>query len=253
MRAITTPSRSRLSRLAVAQALVLLVALAVPIAALATVDSISPASLAQGATLQPVTITGSGFNNRCRTYDVTFSGSGVTASGVSRISDSVMTAQSHGRGRRSPRTAGRHGERQWPVHQLQLRRDRQVHRHRRGRDRDEARDHLDQPGQPDCRRRLHGRRPGPGRGRQPGQRHLDDRHRAEPQHRDRDARGHADQLDRQRCQLGRVPQRHLLQGRDGCQPDRHPHEWHVTARIRHQRAVHRPGRNVHQAPGAGPR
>jgi hypothetical protein len=92
MSTIMTRSMLRLRTLAVAQALVLLVALGAPIAALAAVDSVSPASLAQGATSQPVTITGSGFERRCRTYDVTFSGSGVTATGVERRSDTVMTA-----------------------------------------------------------------------------------------------------------------------------------------------------------------
>ena len=87
-----TRSSSRLRTLAVAQALVFLVALGAPIAALAAVDSVSPASLAQGATNQLVTITGSGFERRCRTYDVTFSGSGVTATGVERRTDTVMTA-----------------------------------------------------------------------------------------------------------------------------------------------------------------
>lgn len=60
--------------------------------ALAAVDSVSPASLAQGARNQLATITGSGFENRCRTYSVTFSSSGVTATGVERRSDTVMTA-----------------------------------------------------------------------------------------------------------------------------------------------------------------
>jgi len=89
---IMSQSMSRLRTLAVAQALVLLVALGAPIAARAAVDSISPGSLAQGATSQPVTITGSGFNNRCSTYSVTFSGSGVSATGVARSSDTMMTA-----------------------------------------------------------------------------------------------------------------------------------------------------------------
>jgi len=89
---IMTQSMSRLRTLAVAQALVLLVALGAPIAALAAVDSVSPGSLAQGATSQPVTITGSGFSSRCSTYSVTFSGSGVSATGVARSSDTVMTA-----------------------------------------------------------------------------------------------------------------------------------------------------------------
>ena len=87
-----TRSTSRLRTLAVGQALVLLVALGAPIAALAAVDSVSPASLAQGATNQLVTINGSGFERRCRTYSITFSGSGVTATGVHRSSDTVMTA-----------------------------------------------------------------------------------------------------------------------------------------------------------------
>ena len=73
---------SRLRTLAVAQALVLLVALGAPIAALAAVDAVSPGSLPQGATSQPVTITGSGFSDRCSTYSLTFSGSGVSATGV---------------------------------------------------------------------------------------------------------------------------------------------------------------------------
>jgi hypothetical protein len=85
-------SMSRLRTLAVAQALVLLVALGAPIAALAAVDAVSPGSLPQGATSQPVTITGSGFNDRCSTYSVTFSGSGVSATGVARSSSTVMTA-----------------------------------------------------------------------------------------------------------------------------------------------------------------
>jgi len=89
---IMTRSMFRLRTLAVAQALVLLVALGAPIAALAAVDSVSPGSLAQGATSQPVTITGSGFD-RCSTYSVTFSGSGVTATGAARSRrHTVMTA-----------------------------------------------------------------------------------------------------------------------------------------------------------------
>ncbi len=83
---------SRLRTLAVAQALVLLVALGAPIAALATVNAVSPSSLPQGATSQPITISGSGFNDRCSTYSVTFSGSGVSATGVARSSSTVMTA-----------------------------------------------------------------------------------------------------------------------------------------------------------------
>jgi hypothetical protein len=92
MPTFVTRSTSRLRALAVAQALVLLVALGVPITALASVDSVSPSSLAQGATHQLVTITGSDFERRCRTYEVTFSGSGVTATDVERISRTVMTA-----------------------------------------------------------------------------------------------------------------------------------------------------------------
>ena len=83
---------SRLRTLAVAQALVLLVALGAPIAALAAVSSVSPSSLAQGATSQLVTITGSDFAHGCATYGVTFSGSGVSAAGVARSSITVMTA-----------------------------------------------------------------------------------------------------------------------------------------------------------------
>ena len=89
---IMTRSMFRLRTLAVAQALVLLVALGAPIAALAAVDSVSPGSLAQGATSQPVMITGSGFAKKCSTYSVTFSGSGVSATGAARSSDTVMTA-----------------------------------------------------------------------------------------------------------------------------------------------------------------
>jgi hypothetical protein len=89
---IMTQSMSRLRTLAIVQALVLLVALGAPIAALAAVDSVSPASLAQGATSQPVTITGSGFDSGCATYAVTFSGSGVSATGAARSSNTVMTA-----------------------------------------------------------------------------------------------------------------------------------------------------------------
>ncbi|MDR3544991.1 MAG: hypothetical protein P4L30_04405, partial [Candidatus Limnocylindrales bacterium] len=81
-----------LRTLAVAQALVLLVALGAPIAALAAVSSISPGSLAQGATSQPVRIAGSGFAGGCSTYSVTFSGSGVSAAGVARSSNTLMTA-----------------------------------------------------------------------------------------------------------------------------------------------------------------
>jgi len=83
----------RLRTLAVAQALVLLVALGAPIVALAAIDSVSPASLAQGATSQPVTITGSGFERRCSTYSVTFSGSGVSAAQVARRGTTEMTAE----------------------------------------------------------------------------------------------------------------------------------------------------------------
>ncbi len=89
---LMTRSTSRLRTLAVGQALVLLVALGAPITALAAVDSVSPSSLAQGATNQLVTINGSGFERRCRTYSITFSGSGVTATGVHRSSDATMTA-----------------------------------------------------------------------------------------------------------------------------------------------------------------
>jgi predicted RNA methylase len=85
-------SMSRPRTLAVAQALVLLVALGAPIAALAAVNSVSPSSLAQGATSQPVTITGSGFEASCDTYSVTFSGSGVSATGVALSSATQMTA-----------------------------------------------------------------------------------------------------------------------------------------------------------------
>ncbi len=89
---IMTRSRSRLRTLAVGQALVLLVALGAPVAVLAAVDSMSPSSLAQGATSQPVTITGSGFDAGCDTYGVAFSGSGVSATGVARTSGTQMTA-----------------------------------------------------------------------------------------------------------------------------------------------------------------
>jgi len=92
MPTFVTRSTSRLRTLAIGQALVLLVALGAPITALASVDSVSPSSLAQGATNQPVTITGSDFERRCRTYEVTFSGTGVTATGVERQSHTVMTA-----------------------------------------------------------------------------------------------------------------------------------------------------------------
>ena len=85
-------SMPSLRTLAVAQALILLVALGAPIAALAAVNSMSPSSLAQGATSQPVTITGSGFAGGCSTYSVSFSGSGVSAAGVARSSNTVMTA-----------------------------------------------------------------------------------------------------------------------------------------------------------------
>ena len=85
-------SMPSLRKLAVAQAFILLVALGAPIAALAAVNSVSPGSLAQGATSQPVTITGSGFAGGCSTYSVTFSGSGVSAAGVARSSNTVMTA-----------------------------------------------------------------------------------------------------------------------------------------------------------------
>jgi hypothetical protein len=85
-------SMPSLRTLAVAQALVLLVALGAPIAALAAVSSISPGSLAQGATSQPVRIAGSGFAGGCSTYSVTFSGSGVSAAGVARSSNTLMTA-----------------------------------------------------------------------------------------------------------------------------------------------------------------
>jgi len=92
MLTIMRPTVSRLRTLAVAQALVLLVALGAPIDVLATVDSVSPSSLAHGATSQPVTIYGSGFERRCSTYSVTFSGSGVSATGADRRSNTVMTA-----------------------------------------------------------------------------------------------------------------------------------------------------------------
>ena len=85
-------SMPSLRKLAVAQAFILLVALGAPIAALAAVNSVSPGSLAQGATSQPVTITGSGFAGGCSTYSVTFSGSGVSAAGVARSSNTAMTA-----------------------------------------------------------------------------------------------------------------------------------------------------------------
>ena len=96
-RAISMPrtmsqSMPSLRKLAVAQAFILLVALGAPIAALAAVNSVSPGSLAQGATSQPVTITGSGFAGGCSTYSVTFSGSGVSAAGVARSSNTAMTA-----------------------------------------------------------------------------------------------------------------------------------------------------------------
>ena len=55
-------------------------------------SSISPGSLAQGATSQPVRIAGSGFAGGCSTYSVTFSGSGVSAAGVARSSNTLMTA-----------------------------------------------------------------------------------------------------------------------------------------------------------------
>ncbi len=92
MHELLSRSRSRLRTLAVGQALVLLVALGAPIAAQAAVDSVAPASLAQGATNQLVTITGSGFDNRCSRYSVTFSGTGVSATGAARSSDTVVTA-----------------------------------------------------------------------------------------------------------------------------------------------------------------
>ena len=92
MPTIMTRSMFRLRTLAFAQALVLLVALGAPIAALAAVDSVAPSALAQGATSQPVTITGSDFERRCSTYSVTFSGTGVSATRVARSSRTVMTA-----------------------------------------------------------------------------------------------------------------------------------------------------------------
>jgi hypothetical protein len=81
-----------LRSLAIGQVLVLLVILGAPATALADVHSVSPASLPQGATNRPVTIYGSEFERRCATYSVTFSGSGVSATGVARISRGEMTA-----------------------------------------------------------------------------------------------------------------------------------------------------------------
>ncbi len=109
MSGTVTQSVPRLRTLAVAQALVLLVALGAPITALAAVDAVSPGSLPQGATSQPITITGSGFNDRCSTYSVTFSGSGVSATGVARSSRTRRAGQraSHLPVRAS--TAPRHG------------------------------------------------------------------------------------------------------------------------------------------------
>ena len=89
---ISTRARSRLRTVAVAQALVLLVALAAPIGALAAINSISPSSLPQGATNQPISITGSGFDPGCATYSVTFSGTGVTATGAVRSNNKVIRA-----------------------------------------------------------------------------------------------------------------------------------------------------------------
>jgi hypothetical protein len=89
---IIRPTMPRLRTLAVAQALALAVALGAPVAALADVDSVSPSSLARGATSQSVRINGSGFERGCSTYSVTFSGSGVTATGADRRRSTRMTA-----------------------------------------------------------------------------------------------------------------------------------------------------------------
>lgn len=91
---ITTASRGRrrLRLLAVFQAVMLISTLGVPLTALASISSVTPNSMAQGAS-GSISIVGPGGNfPNATSYAVTFSGTGVTATNVVRSSSNTLTA-----------------------------------------------------------------------------------------------------------------------------------------------------------------
>jgi hypothetical protein len=87
----TSRPNVRLRALALAQALILLAALALPAGALAAVTGVTPNSQARG-TAQAIVVNGSGGTFPSGAYTITFSGTGVTASGVSRASAIALNA-----------------------------------------------------------------------------------------------------------------------------------------------------------------
>ena len=92
MSVASTRSGRRWRALVVLQVALILASLSVPMAATAAVTSVTPNSQAQGTTVS-ISIAGSGGTFSTNgTYTVTFSGTGVTASGVARQSAVELTA-----------------------------------------------------------------------------------------------------------------------------------------------------------------
>ncbi len=86
-----TRTTAGIRALPVALALTLIATLAIPSIALGAVTGVTPASQAQG-TVQAITVDGSGGTFPTGAYTITFSGTGVTATGVTRASAVALTA-----------------------------------------------------------------------------------------------------------------------------------------------------------------